>query len=140
MGKKNVCVQQHQSTNLKPQTDFVRSYIRTSRFGLNSLRPIASKVWCIVPSDIKSSLRHIASKVQCIVLSDIENSLRHIASKVWCIVPSDIKNSLRHIASKVWCIVPSDIKNATNFHVFTNRIRKQEPKQYLLRSLSILRQ
>ena len=85
-----MCVQQHQSTNLKPQTDFVRSYIRTSRFGLNSLR--------------------------------------RIASEVWYIVPSDIKNSLRHIASKVWCIVPSDIKNATNFHVFTNRIRKQEPK------------
>ena len=41
--------------NLRSNTDFARSFINTSRFGLNSLRYFASKVWNIVPSDIKNA-------------------------------------------------------------------------------------
>ena len=40
--------------NLRSETDFA-SFINTSRFGLNSLRYFASKVWNIVPSDIKNA-------------------------------------------------------------------------------------
>ena len=39
-------------------------------------------------------------------------------------------NSLRYFASKVWNIVPSDIKNASNLHIFKNKIRKWEPKEF----------
>ena len=38
--------------NLRVQTDFAQSIVSTSRFGLNSL---PSKVWNIVPSDIKNA-------------------------------------------------------------------------------------
>ena len=38
--------------NLRVQTDFAQSFVSTSRFGLNSL---PSKVWNIVPSDIKNA-------------------------------------------------------------------------------------
>ena len=48
--------------NLRSQTDFVRSFVDTSRFGLNSLRYFASKVWNIVASDIKNA-SHLASHV-----------------------------------------------------------------------------
>ena len=41
--------------NLRSNTDFVRSSVSTSSFGLNSLRYFASKVWNIVPSDIKDA-------------------------------------------------------------------------------------
>ena len=41
--------------NLTPNTDFARISVNTSRFGLNSLRYFASKVWSIVPSDIKNA-------------------------------------------------------------------------------------
>ena len=44
--------------NLRSQTDFVRSFVNTSRFGLNPLRYFASKVWNIVPSDIKNASNH----------------------------------------------------------------------------------
>ena len=40
--------------NLRSNTDFARSFVNTSRFGLNSLRYFASKVWNIVASDIKN--------------------------------------------------------------------------------------
>ena len=40
--------------NLRSNTDFARSFVNTSRFGLNSLRYFASKEWNIVPSDIKN--------------------------------------------------------------------------------------
>ena len=39
-------------------------------------------------------------------------------------------NSLRFFASKVWNIVASDIKNVSNLHIFKNKIRKWEPKEY----------
>ena len=39
-------------------------------------------------------------------------------------------NSLRYFASKMWNIVPSDIKNASNLHIFKNKIRKWEPKEF----------
>ena len=41
--------------NLRSQTDFAKSFVNTSRFALNSLRYLASKVWNIVPSDIKNA-------------------------------------------------------------------------------------
>ena len=41
--------------DLTKQTDFARSFVNTSCFGLNSLRYSASKVWNIVPSDIKNA-------------------------------------------------------------------------------------
>ena len=41
--------------NFRSNTDFARISVNTSRFGLNSLRYFASKVWNIVPSDIKNA-------------------------------------------------------------------------------------
>ena len=41
--------------SLRSQTDFARNFVNTCRFGLNSLRYFASKVWNIVPSDIKNA-------------------------------------------------------------------------------------
>ena len=38
--------------NLKSQTDFARSFVNTSRFGLSSLHYFESKVWNIVLLDI----------------------------------------------------------------------------------------
>ena len=40
---------------LRSNTDFARISVNTSRFGLISLRYFASKVWNIVPSDIKNA-------------------------------------------------------------------------------------
>ena len=42
--------------NLRSQTDFARSFVKTSRFGLNSLRDFASKVWNLVLPDIKNAI------------------------------------------------------------------------------------
>ena len=41
--------------NLRSQTDFSRSFVNTSRFGLNSLSYFASKLLNIVPSDIENA-------------------------------------------------------------------------------------
>ena len=41
--------------NLRSQTDFVRARVNTSSFGLNSLKYLATKIWNIVPFDIKST-------------------------------------------------------------------------------------
>ena len=41
--------------NLKSNTEFARSFVNNSRFGLNLIRYFASKVWNIVPSDIKNA-------------------------------------------------------------------------------------
>ena len=41
--------------NVRSQTDFARSFVNTSRFGLNSVSYFASKVWNILPSDIKNA-------------------------------------------------------------------------------------
>ena len=43
------------SYNLRTQTDFFRGYVNTSRFGLNSLNYFASKVWNMIPIDIRNS-------------------------------------------------------------------------------------
>ena len=52
--------------NLRSNTDFARISVNTSRFGLNSLRYFASKVWNIVPSDIKnaSNLNILKKKIR----------------------------------------------------------------------------
>ena len=41
--------------NLRSQTDFGGYYVNTNRFGLNSLKFFAAKVWYIVPLDIRNS-------------------------------------------------------------------------------------
>ena len=43
------------SYNLRSQTDFGRYCVNTNRFGLNSLKFFASKVWDIVHLEIKNS-------------------------------------------------------------------------------------
>ena len=39
--------------DLMSQTDFIRTRVSTSSFGLNSLKYLATKIWDSVPSDIK---------------------------------------------------------------------------------------
>ena len=41
--------------NLLSQTDFLRNTVNTTKFGLNSLRHFASKVWSMIPKEIKNS-------------------------------------------------------------------------------------
>ena len=41
--------------NLSSQTDFASICVSTNKFGLNSLRYFASKVWSMVPLEIKNS-------------------------------------------------------------------------------------
>ena len=41
--------------NLRSQTDFFRNTVNTTKFGLNSLRYFASKVWSMIPIEIKNS-------------------------------------------------------------------------------------
>ena len=41
--------------NLRSQTDFASICVNTKKFGLNSLRYFASKVWSMVPLEIKNS-------------------------------------------------------------------------------------
>ena len=41
--------------NLKSQTDFFRNTVNTTKSGLNSLRYFASKVWSMIPIEIKNS-------------------------------------------------------------------------------------
>ena len=41
--------------NLRSQTDFLRSTVNTTKFGLNSLRHFASKVWSMIPIESKNS-------------------------------------------------------------------------------------
>ena len=41
--------------NLRSQTDFGGYCVNTNRFGLNSLKFFAAKVWDIVPLEIKNS-------------------------------------------------------------------------------------
>ena len=40
--------------NLMSQTDFIRTRVNASSFGLNYLKYLATKIWDIVPNDIKS--------------------------------------------------------------------------------------
>ena len=44
------------SYNLKSQTDFIRSNASASQYGLNSMRCFASKVWQMIPVEIKNSV------------------------------------------------------------------------------------
>ena len=39
--------------NLRSQTDFAGTNVNTTSFGLNSLRYLATKIWDIVPNEIK---------------------------------------------------------------------------------------
>ena len=41
--------------NLRSQTVFLRSAVNSTKFGLNSLRDFASKVWSMIPIEIKNS-------------------------------------------------------------------------------------
>ena len=41
--------------NLRSQTGFARNCVNTNKFGPNSLRYFASKVWSMVPLEIKNS-------------------------------------------------------------------------------------
>ena len=41
--------------NLRSQTDFANDCVNTDKFGLNSLRYLDSKVWSMVPLEIKNS-------------------------------------------------------------------------------------
>ena len=41
--------------NLRSQIEFPRSSANTSQYGLNSLRVFSSKLWNMVPTDIKNS-------------------------------------------------------------------------------------
>ena len=40
--------------NLQTQSDFLRKSVNSSKYGLNSIRFFASKVWQIVPPEIKN--------------------------------------------------------------------------------------
>ena len=52
--------------NLRLQRNFARSFVNSRRFGLNSYCRFASKVWNILPSDIKnaSNLHIFKNKVR----------------------------------------------------------------------------
>ena len=41
--------------NRRTQTDFASNCVNTNKFGLNSLRYFASKVWSMVPLETKNS-------------------------------------------------------------------------------------
>ena len=42
--------------NLRSQTDFIRNTVNTIKFGLNTSRHFASKVWSMLPIEMKNSL------------------------------------------------------------------------------------
>ena len=52
--------------NLRSQTDFGGYSVNTNRFGLNSLKFFAAKVWDIVPLEIKNSdsVKVLKSKIR----------------------------------------------------------------------------
>ena len=43
------------NNNVRSQRDFFRNIVNTTEFGLNSLRYFASKVWSMIPIEIKNS-------------------------------------------------------------------------------------
>ena len=57
---------QSRSLTYNLQTEFARSFVNTSCFGLNSPRYFATKVWNIVPSDVKnaSNLHNFKNKLR----------------------------------------------------------------------------
>ena len=42
--------------NLRSQANFLRNRVNTTKFGLNSLRHLALKVWSMIPTETKNSL------------------------------------------------------------------------------------
>ena len=50
------------NNNVRSQRDFFRNIVNTTKFGLNSLRYFASKVWSMIPIEIKNSLTAEISK------------------------------------------------------------------------------
>ena len=50
------------SYNLRSQTDFIRSNVSTNQYGLNSMRCFASKVWQMIPMEIKNSVSIVSFK------------------------------------------------------------------------------
>ena len=52
----NIFLTRSISYNLRSQTDFIRSNASTSQYGLNSMRCFASKVWQMIPVEIKNSV------------------------------------------------------------------------------------
>ena len=50
------------SYNLRSQTDFIRRNASTSQYGLNSIRRFASKVWQVIPLEIKNSVSFVSFK------------------------------------------------------------------------------
>ena len=49
----NIFMTRNLNYNLRSQNNFIKPFVRTTKFGLNSLRAFASKVWDMVPSEIK---------------------------------------------------------------------------------------
>ena len=50
----NVFQTRNVNYNLRSETDFIRTRVNTSTFGLNSLKYLAAKTWDFVLYDIKS--------------------------------------------------------------------------------------
>ena len=50
----NVFQTRNVNYNLRSETDFIRTRVNTSTFGLNSLKYLAAKAWDFVLYDIKS--------------------------------------------------------------------------------------
>ena len=50
----NVFQTRNMNYNLRSETDFIRTRVNTSTFGLNSLKYLAAKTWDFVLYDIKS--------------------------------------------------------------------------------------
>ena len=52
--------------NLRTQTDFFRNSVNSSKYGLNSIRFFASKVWQMVPMEMKNlkSLEDFKNKIR----------------------------------------------------------------------------
>ena len=58
----NIFLTQSISYSLRSQTDFIRSNASTSQCGLNPMRCFPSKVWQIIPMEIKNSVSIISFK------------------------------------------------------------------------------
>ena len=73
--------------NLRTQTDFFRNFANSSKYGLNSIRFFASKVWQMVPMEMKNlkSLEDFKNKIRkwepggcdCKLCKDIVLNLGH---------------------------------------------------------------
>ena len=50
----DICETRNSNYNLRSQADFIRTCLNNSSFGLNYLKYLATKIWDIVPYEIKS--------------------------------------------------------------------------------------